>query len=71
VRRLAGPEQLPSSGEPLYGILTQADWDAWPLGRPREAIARLTDEQGDPMILVRLPPPQAPDGTTRHRNAPP
>jgi 4-amino-4-deoxy-L-arabinose transferase-like glycosyltransferase len=56
VRRLAGPQQLPSSSEPLYCILTSKDLLTWPAARPRETLLEMVDEQGDPIQLVRTDP---------------
>jgi 4-amino-4-deoxy-L-arabinose transferase-like glycosyltransferase len=55
VRRLAGPDQLPSSSEPLYCILAEKSDVTWPATRSFETLLRLTDEQGDPLRLVRSP----------------
>jgi 4-amino-4-deoxy-L-arabinose transferase-like glycosyltransferase len=55
VLRLRGPQDLPSSNEPLYCILTQADRQHWPPNKPIEVMLRLADEQGDPIMVVRTP----------------
>lgn len=54
VRRLTDPAQLPSSSEPLYCILTQSEWTHWNLARPAKPVLHLRDEQGDPIVLVRV-----------------
>jgi 4-amino-4-deoxy-L-arabinose transferase-like glycosyltransferase len=58
VRRLRGPAELPSSTEPLYCILAKDEWERWQHTGNRPAIpltdSNLTDEQGDPMMLVRV-----------------
>jgi 4-amino-4-deoxy-L-arabinose transferase-like glycosyltransferase len=54
VRRLPGPARLPSGGELLYCILDRVDWRDWPAGRETEILREMTDEQGDPMVLVRV-----------------
>jgi 4-amino-4-deoxy-L-arabinose transferase-like glycosyltransferase len=58
VRRLQGPEELPSSTEPLYCILARGEWERWQQTGNRPAVplteSSLTDEQGDPMMLVRV-----------------
>jgi len=59
-RRLASPAQLPSSGEPLYCMLTEDEWHQWPRTRPAELLQRLRDQQGDPIVLVRVAPWPAP-----------
>jgi 4-amino-4-deoxy-L-arabinose transferase-like glycosyltransferase len=56
VKRLVGPEQLPSSSEPLYCILTAKDLLNWPVNRPRQTLFEMIDEQGDPIQLVRTDP---------------
>lgn len=53
-RRLPGPEQLPSSSEPLYCILKESEWRQWPSARPAEEVQRLCDAQGDATVLVRV-----------------
>jgi len=55
-QRLASPAQLPAGGEPLYSILRLAEWDAWDPGRPAEVLQRFPDEQGDPLVVIRVPP---------------
>jgi len=58
VRRLRGPHELPSSAEPLYCILAKDEWERWRQSSDRAAVPltdpSLTDEQGDPMVLVRV-----------------
>jgi 4-amino-4-deoxy-L-arabinose transferase-like glycosyltransferase len=56
VRRLPGPQDLPSPGEPVYCILEEDEWRQWPGARPPEDLLHLPDEQGDPIVLVRVPP---------------
>src|SRR5262249_45139819 len=48
VRRLPGMEELPSSGEPLYCILEETEWEQ--ADRPVEVLLRLKDEQGAPIV---------------------
>jgi 4-amino-4-deoxy-L-arabinose transferase-like glycosyltransferase len=66
VQRLSGPEKLPSPGEPVYCILEEPEWRRWRAAvRPSgtaEALLYLTDEQGGPIVLVRL---TRPDGLVR------
>jgi 4-amino-4-deoxy-L-arabinose transferase-like glycosyltransferase len=52
-RRLPGPAQLPSSTEPLYCILDEAEWEEQQQTRPSEVVARLHDAQGAPILLVK------------------
>jgi len=54
VRRLTDPDQLPSSNRPIYCILDEAEWRSWKPERPAEMLLRMPDEQGDPIILVRV-----------------
>lgn len=54
VRRLPNFACLPSTGEPVYCILNAAEWQTWPAVRPVEVVRRLTDQQGDPLILVKV-----------------
>jgi 4-amino-4-deoxy-L-arabinose transferase-like glycosyltransferase len=58
VRRLQRPDQLPSSTEPLYCILAKEEWKRWQETSNRVAVpltdSGFTDEQGDPMMLVRI-----------------
>jgi 4-amino-4-deoxy-L-arabinose transferase-like glycosyltransferase len=59
VFRLASPADLPSSGEPLYCILAQDEWERWRHDSTRAAVALthgMTDEQGAGMVLVRVGP---------------
>jgi 4-amino-4-deoxy-L-arabinose transferase-like glycosyltransferase len=56
VRRLTGPERLPSSREPAYCILDEAEWRAAQAEGLSEKLLALTDEQGAPVFLVRRPP---------------
>jgi hypothetical protein len=54
VERLANFRSLPSTGEPVYCILTDAEWRGWPKTRPAELLRCLTDQQGAPLFLVRV-----------------
>ncbi len=54
VRRLPSPAQLPSSSEPLYCILDKAEWEQWKSLRATELIQRMKDEQGAPIVLVKV-----------------
>jgi 4-amino-4-deoxy-L-arabinose transferase-like glycosyltransferase len=63
VRRLRNPADLPSSGEPVYCILDETEFQQWsravpasgPASDPPELLLRLSDEQGSPIVLVRVP----------------
>jgi 4-amino-4-deoxy-L-arabinose transferase-like glycosyltransferase len=61
VLRLGGPADLPSSPEPLYCILAESEWGRrqWHAVCHRTAVpltTGLTDEQGAPIVLVRVLP---------------
>ncbi|MBV9126275.1 MAG: hypothetical protein JO112_23240, partial [Planctomycetes bacterium] len=58
VCRLPSPDQLPSSGEPLYCMLDRSEWSRWGTRADVESVRRLEDEQGDPMVLVKVHPQQ-------------
>jgi hypothetical protein len=51
-RRLPGPVALPR-GELAYCLLMEDEWRRW-AGPPAEVLLRLTDEQGAPVVLVRV-----------------
>ncbi len=55
VRRLSGPEDLPPSAELVYCIVARDEWTGWDPHRPAEVLLRLNDQQGDPLVLLRLP----------------
>jgi 4-amino-4-deoxy-L-arabinose transferase-like glycosyltransferase len=56
VLRLQSPAELPAGPAPRYCILTEEEWQRWDNTRPAEAVRRLTDEQGAPLVLVRVAP---------------
>jgi 4-amino-4-deoxy-L-arabinose transferase-like glycosyltransferase len=56
VRRLPNPDQLPSCERAIYCILDESEWRNWQPVRPAEALLRMPDEQGDPIVLVRVDP---------------
>ncbi len=51
-RRVASWDDLPASGGAHYCLLTAAECG----GRPFVSLLQLRDEQGDPIVLARLPP---------------
>jgi hypothetical protein len=53
-RRLQSFVDLPSSEEPAYCILDDLEWRQWRLPGTTGVIERLRDEQGDPIVLVRV-----------------
>jgi hypothetical protein len=54
VRRLGCPAQLPPSAEPLYCVLDEPEWEHG-LPMPAQLLLRLRDEQGAPIVLVKVP----------------
>ena len=54
VRRLLEWNELPSSGELAYCILEEKEWLRWTGVQPAEVLERLTDEQGTPLVVVRV-----------------
>ncbi len=50
--RLGEWTELRDIVHPVYCLLTEPEWQGWPLRSPAEVVARLHDEQGDSMILV-------------------
>jgi hypothetical protein len=59
VRRWQSPEQLPSPTEPMYCMLAEAEWRQWHARGPAQPILHLYDEQGAPILLIRVDPLQA------------
>jgi 4-amino-4-deoxy-L-arabinose transferase-like glycosyltransferase len=58
VRRLQDPAELPSSAEPVYCILDEPEWRQWDNERKADVLLRTTDEQGAPIVLVRVGGPE-------------
>lgn len=56
VRRLESFEDLPSSEGSAYCILDDSEWRNWWLPGTAVVIERLRDEQGDPIVLVKVTP---------------
>ncbi len=54
VRRLKSPEQLPTGQGPVYCILLRSELEQWQSFTDLRILRNMTDEQGDPMILVRV-----------------
>jgi hypothetical protein len=54
VLRLAGPGDLPFVPAPVFCILTEEEWRHWDDSRPADVVGRLSDAQGEGMVLVRL-----------------
>ncbi len=49
-KRMDKLDDLFKTTTPRYCVLTAAEWK----GRPAPALARLLDEQGDPIVLTRI-----------------
>ncbi len=58
VRRLPGPEHLPLINEPLYCIVDKAEWQHWTRMDQTEVVQHLIDEQGAPIVLLKVRPPE-------------
>jgi 4-amino-4-deoxy-L-arabinose transferase-like glycosyltransferase len=54
VRRLAGPEQLPSSAELAFCMVKELEYQNWTASRSAEPILRLDDQQGAPILLLKV-----------------
>jgi hypothetical protein len=54
VRRLHRTEDLPSTAELVYCILSEDEWLAWDRRRPAEVLSRLTDQQDAPIVLIAV-----------------
>jgi 4-amino-4-deoxy-L-arabinose transferase-like glycosyltransferase len=52
--RLVSPDALPVGSGPVYCIMTEGEWRQWRPWRPAEVVRHLSDQQGDPIVLVRL-----------------
>src|SRR5262249_35111893 len=52
-RRLPSPEHLPASSELVYCMMTESEWRRQSLGAA-EVVARFPDEQGQPLLLLRV-----------------
>jgi 4-amino-4-deoxy-L-arabinose transferase-like glycosyltransferase len=55
-RRLAGPEMMPTDDEGRYCLLVESELQQWLARRPGEVLLRLLDEQGAPIVLVKISP---------------
>jgi 4-amino-4-deoxy-L-arabinose transferase-like glycosyltransferase len=56
VIRLTDPDHLPRTGRPLYCILDASEWQSGLRGVPAEVLLSTTDEQGAPVVLVKVLP---------------
>jgi 4-amino-4-deoxy-L-arabinose transferase-like glycosyltransferase len=61
-RRLSSAMQLPVTAGPRYCLLTEPEWLHWPAARPAELLHRLLDEQGAPLVLVKVAAASRPPG---------
>jgi hypothetical protein len=55
-KRLRDAEQLPKVKAPLYCLLCEQEWQNWPSDRRADFMARLADEGGNPLTLIRTQP---------------
>jgi 4-amino-4-deoxy-L-arabinose transferase-like glycosyltransferase len=53
-RRLSGPDGLPIAGDGVYCLLVESEWRQWSAPRRAEVLLRLCDEQGAPIVLVKV-----------------
>src|SRR3989442_1733740 len=54
VLRLPSADELATMPGPVYCILTEEEWEGWNARHRAEPLQRLTDEQGAPLVLVRV-----------------
>jgi 4-amino-4-deoxy-L-arabinose transferase-like glycosyltransferase len=54
VQRVDGPDLLPAGDEPVYCILDATEWRHWDSPRHAEPVRPLEDQQGSPIMLVRV-----------------
>jgi 4-amino-4-deoxy-L-arabinose transferase-like glycosyltransferase len=54
VQRLPDPRRVPLPEGELYCFVEEAEWQQWKLDRPAEVVLRLSDEHGEPVVLLRL-----------------
>ncbi|MBI1918451.1 MAG: glycosyltransferase family 39 protein [Planctomycetes bacterium] len=55
-RRLPGPDHLPALSELVYCMMTESEWRRPTFRGPKDVVARFPDEQGQPLMLVRVRP---------------
>ena len=53
-RCLPKPSCLPTASQAVYCLLVDSEWRQWSRTRHAEALLNLRDEQGDPIVLVRV-----------------
>jgi len=53
-RRLPAPACLPAVGDPMYCLLIESEWRQWTYPRHAETLLHLGDEQGNPIVLVKV-----------------
>lgn len=53
-RRVAGPEMLPTDDEERYCLLSASELEEWSARHRGEVLLRLLDEQGAPIVLVKI-----------------
>jgi 4-amino-4-deoxy-L-arabinose transferase-like glycosyltransferase len=55
-RRLPGPAYLPAADEAAYYLLVESEYRQWAETRRVQMLLHLRDEQGEPIILVKVKP---------------
>jgi 4-amino-4-deoxy-L-arabinose transferase-like glycosyltransferase len=53
-KRLQDPSHLPNWKGPSFCLLCDSEWQKWPATRPAAMVARLKDEAGKPLFLIRI-----------------
>jgi 4-amino-4-deoxy-L-arabinose transferase-like glycosyltransferase len=53
-RRLSHPGLMPFTQQGVYCLIRPAEWKLLPPERRTEVLLRLSDEQGDPLLLVKM-----------------
>jgi hypothetical protein len=53
-RRLPKPSCLPISDQAVYCLLIESEWQQWSCSRHADVLLRLCDEQGAPIVLVKV-----------------
>ena len=53
-RRLRNLTLLPWTAEPLYCVMRETEWRQWHVSRPAQRLESFTDQQGTPLVLVRV-----------------
>jgi 4-amino-4-deoxy-L-arabinose transferase-like glycosyltransferase len=54
VRRVAGPQSLPASDQPLYCLLEESEWQEWRWPGTAKLAFEIRGELGQPLFLIRV-----------------